>query len=125
MAEGKYIVFKQEEFFELMGELGLPPYFPRPDVVGDQGEAAGTDWECDRIATHIQNRVEAVAIKDAVVIRRQDVFAPIAFSSYADGVKTALSLAEKGPVSEHLDETAIYFYEQARLSWATNRKLPT
>lgn len=125
MKGNKYIVFKIEDFYELLGELGLPPYFPRPDVVGDQGDPAGTDWECDRIAQHIQARSEAVAIKDAVVIRRQDIFAPVPLEVYASSIKLAISLAEKSPVSEALSETADYFYEQASLSWATNRKIPT
>lgn len=124
MAGDKYIVFKREDFYILLGELGLPPYYPNPGTIGEQGESAGTDWDCAPIAQHIEARAAAVEIQDAVVIRRQDVFAPVPLESYACAVKLALSLAEKSPVTENLSKISNYFYEQAGLSWATNRKIP-
>lgn len=99
MADGdKYITFKRDEFFQLLGELGA---------------------EVD-----ISSSFTELEVKDAVVIRRQDVFAPIPLESYANSVRLAISLAEKGPVSDRLQGMADYFYEQATLSWTMNRKLP-
>jgi len=69
------------------------------------------------------------ALEDAVVIRRQDVFAPPALDAYANSIRVALSMAmpsdEAGiNIAARLAEIADYFHEQATLSWDTERKLP-
>ena len=65
----KYITFKREEFFQMMGQLALPPW-AAPD-----GTLVGTDWDCAPIAQQIEALADEVSLDDAVVIRRQDLFA--------------------------------------------------
>jgi hypothetical protein len=117
----KYIVFKREEFYQLMGDLALPPYFPIPG--SDEG-AVGMDWDCAPIAEYIQAKAEATEIEDAVVIRRQDAFAPPALDAYANGIRLATSLAPQNGLTKELNAKADYFHEQAVLSWDAVRKLP-
>ncbi|HEY7418504.1 MAG TPA: hypothetical protein VH593_25210 [Ktedonobacteraceae bacterium] len=66
-------------------------------------------------------------IDDAVVIRRQDIFAPPAFDAYANSILVALSLDPEAIHSDYgqrMQEIADYFHEQAVLAWDTNRKIP-
>lgn len=69
-----------------------------------------------------------MALDDAVVIRRQDVFAPPALDAYSNAILTTVEIirADGGPIgrAENLEKIATYFHEQAALSWDTNRKLP-
>jgi hypothetical protein len=98
MHDAKYIVFKRDEFYELMGELALP----RGDV------------DCAPVAAHIIERAEATAVPDATVIRGQDILAPLALHAYADGAK-----------AEHLWQVAEVFHRRAvEAEQAEFRKLP-
>lgn len=68
-------------------------------------------------------------VEDAVVIRRQDVFAPPALDAYANAITVSLCLAhEDSPYSRRelsrLQDIADYFHEQAQLAWETDRKIP-
>jgi hypothetical protein len=70
-----------------------------------------------------------MALSDAVVIRRQDVFAPPALDAYASGIAVALEVLTAAGHGEsegakHLRSVADYFHEQAQASWDTHRKLP-
>lgn len=84
--------------------------------------------------------LEQDVIKDAVVIRRQDIAAPPIFDAYSNfylAMKDMLvSLSENG--TEQLfnhgvldrmiakcDELATYFHEQSTASWNADRKFPT
>lgn len=72
---------------------------------------------------------DTILIRDGVVIRRQDVFAPPALDAYANAILTALQLdsmstTEPNPRATQLGEIADYFHEQAELAWHTDRKLP-
>lgn len=70
-------------------------------------------------------------VEDAVVIRRQDVFAPPALDAYANAIQTVIEVLSAAPGFEKDDETiarlrsvADYFHENAVESWSTKRKLP-
>lgn len=83
-------------------------------------------------------------IPDAVVIRRQDVFAPPALDAYAnailcvvtalEGVKRGAEIRNEKPdrpidytpgeMAERLQGIADYFHQQATMAWESERKLP-
>lgn len=70
-------------------------------------------------------------VEDAVVIRRQDVFAPPALDAYSNSILVALELMnEDNPLfaesarGKRLAEVAAYFHSQAATAWDANRKLP-
>lgn len=118
----KYIVFKREEFFQLMGELALPPF------VGH--EEASAKWDCAPLAERIAERCNQTALNDAVVIRRQDVFAAPALEAYANAIVCAIQIAGQGSSLNGssiaaLQEIADYFHEQAEKSYGSDRKLPS
>lgn len=69
------------------------------------------------------------AVLDAVVIRRQDAFAPPALDAYANAIQTLLEMVGMGVTMEieqysKLREIADYFHEQAAKAWDEKRKLP-
>lgn len=92
-----------------------------------------SDWE-DWVDKEMRETVFAYMIPppvdDAVVIRRQDVFAPPQFDGYANGITVATEAMRKDKggydttLIARLQRIADYFHEQARLSWDTDRKLP-
>lgn len=106
--DDKYIVFKREVFEEML------KHFP----------------------AHIHEG-EFPPVDDAVVIRRQDLFAPPALDAYANAIDVAISLTPYAEM-ENLDvdvpeafrrvlrlrEVADYFHRQAVLAWDAERKLP-
>lgn len=75
-------------------------------------------------------------IDDAVVIRRQDVFAPPALDAYANMIQAAITIfTDTGgfipgvdpepPAIARLREIADYFHEQSELAYAdSQRKIP-
>ncbi len=69
-----------------------------------------------------------MALDDAVVIRRQDVFAPPSLDAYANAITVALELTTHGVSqserSKKLRNIADYFHDQAVLAWETDRKIP-
>lgn len=103
------------------------------------------DWlkEYERVAEEIGNvtftngdeehpfkGIQKERIPDAVVIRRQDIFAAPALESYANSVLVAIDilkankLNDQGPINA-LQEVADYFHEQAEASRERDdRKLP-
>lgn len=70
-------------------------------------------------------------VEDAVVIRRQDVFAPPALDAYANAIQTAVEVMSgfgitpggSSPIDQ-LRDIADYFHDQAAKAWAEQRKLP-
>lgn len=92
----KYVVFKREDFERLMDE-------DRPHMYA-----------------------AALEVEDAVVIRRQDLFAGPALSSYAHSIAIAVKVAEnpKNDQVKALRRIADYFHEQAILADAEGWKLP-
>lgn len=66
-----------------------------------------------------------VLVRDAVVIRRQDVFAAPALHAYASAMAVAITLMPEGPDRRRLIEVADYFHHEATLAeQADFRKLP-
>lgn len=69
-------------------------------------------------------------VEDAVVMRRQDVFAAPAFRVYANSMAAAMVVAAKLVApglhlqSETISQIARYFQEQAELSESEDRKVP-
>ena len=74
-------------------------------------------------------------VRDAVVIRRQDVFAPPALDAYANLIRAAIDIFvdaggfvpgvdEEPPAIARLSKIADYFHEQAMAAWDTHRKIP-
>lgn len=100
VANGKYVVFKTEDF---------------EAIAGDKGTAT-------------RNEFMRSAVDDAVVIRRQDHFAASALHMYANGIAMACKLlVEEGmdsPFVKSLQDTADYFHEQAVLAEAEAFKFP-
>lgn len=89
------------------------------------------DWE-----KHTGWGVVAEPVEDAVVIRRQDVFAPALLTLYSQNVLTVVDMFRAYlPISpeaqvefdkkmDELVDTATYFMQQAELAWQMDRKLP-
>lgn len=65
-------------------------------------------------------------VRDAVVIRRQDIFAAPALDAYANSILIAAEILGEGSDDyPRLLDTANFFHDQASRSWQTpNRKLP-
>ena len=94
------------------------------------------DWEAARAAVaagyeavEVVHGLELEEVQDAVVIRRQDVFAAPALDAYANSIRVALEAdvmmtSEANPRRKALERTADYFHEQAVLAWETDRKVP-
>jgi len=98
MPDGKYITFKRADFCIWL------------EAARDMG------------AFEVEMDPSVMELEDAVVIRRQDLFAPPALDAYANSIQVALSILNHP--DEVLSEIADYFHEQAVLSWQTERKLP-
>ena len=99
LTDEKYIVFKRDEW---------------EAIVTDKGTAT-------------RNEFLRAVVPDAVVIRRQDKFAPPALDAYANAITMvveALRPLGLDDRAERLQEVADYFHEQAVASWETDRKLP-
>lgn len=72
-------------------------------------------------------------VEDAVVIRRQDMFAPPALDAYANAITVALTVLSEADggadiydaeIPKKLRDVADYFHEQAKLAWDLHRKIP-
>jgi hypothetical protein len=96
----KYIVFKREDF---------EPWLYRMNAV-DVVPLDGTP------VPH--------ALPDAVVIRRQDLFAGPALHSYSNNMAMAARMVAEGDEQKRLLGIADYFHEQAVLADAEGWKLP-
>lgn len=101
MNDSKYVVFKREDFLA---------WFALRSHGVDLGDMPP-------------------ALEDAVVIRRQDVFAPPALDAYANNIQSAVEAikatgVEPHGLAERLTEIADYFHDQASEAWLTVRKLP-
>jgi hypothetical protein len=114
----KYIVFKREDFFQMMGFLALPPW------TDNDGNLIGSDIDCAPLAEQIQAKVLEFALADAVVIRRQDLFAGPALHSYASSISIASKLNSDPDLTKGLRNVADYFHDQAVLADEEGWKLP-
>jgi hypothetical protein len=114
----KYITFKREDFYQMMGALALPPW-TAPD-----GTQVGSDWDCAPLATNIQEQAAAAELVDAVVIRRQDLFAGPALHAYSNNMAMAARMVAEGDEQKRLLGIADYFHDQAVLADEEAWKLP-
>lgn len=78
-----------------------------------------SEWEREKYCTPVE---------DAVVIRRQDAFAPPALDAYANAIQCVIEVLCNGMKpsgkTEQLQGIADYFHDQAAKSWSEQRKLP-
>jgi hypothetical protein len=116
--DSKYMVFKREELYQMMGLLGLPPW-NAPD-----GTLVGADWDSAVFAQAISVAIEATALKDAVVIRRQDKFASPCLLTYAAMIGMVGKEHPDPKVSAELLAIADYFQRQGELAGDEAWKLP-
>lgn len=119
IADEKYIVFKRERFHTMMGYLALPPWRNR-----DTGELVGTDLPCAPLADEILHEVDREMINDAVVIRRQDMFAAPALATYASMIAMAAKGQSDPEVAARLLGVADYFQQQSEAAAEEGWKLP-
>lgn len=94
MEDSKYIVFKREEWEAFWGE----------DFVGVES------------AEPLQLTLEGHHLDDAVVIRKQDIFAGPALHAYASSISTVIEVLELMGVAgalDDLEEVRDYFFEAA------------
>lgn len=70
----------------------------------------------------------AAEVEDAVVIRRQDIFAPPALDAYANAIAVVIEMSKGSSIDGHsiktLQDIADYFADQAAKAWTEQRKLP-
>jgi hypothetical protein len=102
MPEGKYVVFKTEDWNTIFNCL---------EEVFELKKESGV-------------LIRGKILDDAVVIRRQDIFAPPALDAYSNSILVSLAMMGPGETKERLKDIASYFHEQAVLSWDTDRKVP-
>lgn len=86
------------------------------------------------VGAHALRRSDQVAILDAVVIRRQDLFAGPALNAYSHAIGVALSVMKNvlrshgieapGAIVDELQNSADYFHEQAEVAHEEGYKLP-
>jgi hypothetical protein len=98
----KYIVFPRDKFKEMIEPRAM------------------------NFATAEIHRIElmGLAINDAVVIRRQDLFAGPALHAYSNNMVMAARMISEGEEQKRLLGIADYFHEQAVLSDAEAWHLP-
>jgi hypothetical protein len=118
LSDGKYIVIKQKAWDDFLVDIATPALNAK-------------------LGAALNGMLETGEVQDAVVIRRQDVFAPPALDAYANSIKVAVlamresALAggydlseEDAEIVERLQGIADYFHGQAVLAWDAKRKLP-
>lgn len=115
MLDDKYVVFKRDDYDRFLNSL-----IKGHSVMAAPIPAATWSWSAAGIRPQ--------PIEDAVVIRRQDVFAPPALDAYANNIYSATEILRMwdtdADVVKQLQSIADYFHEQAVASWETERKLP-
>jgi len=114
----KYIVFKRTEFFELLGEIALPPWRDHDD------ELIGVKVDCASLTEKILKRVGETELVDAVVIRRQDLFASPCLLAYSIMIGMVASHHGDDDVRVELQKIADYFHAQGTLAGEEGWKLP-
>lgn len=129
--DSKYIVFKRAAFYEMMGRLALPPFYGQTS--SGRQEVAGKHWDCAPMAEDIRATAERCCLPDAVVIRRQDIFAGPALEAYANAIQCVIEAMQQFNIThegrspstaDRLQEVADYFHQQSEKSYGASRKLP-
>lgn len=80
--------------------------------------------EFTRALTGSNLHIEAIQIPDAVVIRRQDLFASPALATYASMISIAAHLTEDETKRKDLLRISDYFEQQAQHAADEGHKLP-
>lgn len=108
ISDGKYVVFKVEEFYQFCAQLW--------------------DKAFNQENTVIEDVAEPFVVPDATVLRDQDILTAPALNSYADAALTVHDILEGHSPRQFLDslqERAEFFRARAmRAQLATNRRLP-
>lgn len=109
IGDGKYVVFKVEEFYEFARELW------------------NLGWDHD--SSSVEEIAEPLVVMDATVLRDQDILTAPALNSYADAALTVADLLRhfhvNGEQYPTLIERADFFRARAmRAQQAPNRRLP-
>ena len=117
--DDKYITFRRTDFYEMMGELALPPW------KDPEGSLVGTEWDCAPIAQVIRQRAEATELVDAVIIRRRDLFASPCLATYANMIALVANNITDLDQGNELLRIADYFERQAGLAADEGHKFPT
>lgn len=127
IGDGKYVVFKVEDFFTMMGMLGLPPAWGED---GD-GNTIGGELDCAVLAERITDVAKRHEVGDATVIRDQDVLSASTLDAYSDAaliVADILVMSQKGlkgKVVDGLLARAEFFRARAqRARECPNKKIP-
>lgn len=122
----KYIVFKRQEFQEMMSLLALPPWTDQRD-----GSLVGKDWLIPPFIEQISDEVKDKELVDAVVIRKKDPFAASALHAYASSILTTIELLKisgvNGDLADRLLKLADYFSgeaDDATFGLDGDRKIP-
>ncbi len=80
------------------------------------------DWDTAYVAGDMR------PLDDAVVIRRQDIFAAPAFFEYAGQIRTTIEIMKQEGCwfeqNHHLEDIADYFMQQGEEAMRSERKLP-
>jgi streptomycin 6-kinase len=114
----KYTVFKTNELYEMLGEIGLPPW------TDGKGPAVGGELDCAVLTQAMDQRVKERSIKDAVVIRRQDKFASPALATYAACIAMVAMEHPDPKTKAELLAISDYFEDQAQKAAEEGFKLP-
>lgn len=107
--DSKYVVFKREELFQMLGQ-----FLPTGNV------------DCAPVADRMIKAVNEIALGDAHVIRERDVFAPGVLATYASAVQTAIEvISETGvEVPAHMFQLRDHFFMASNSSAMRPRHLP-
>lgn len=114
----KYIVFKIKDFLMMMGAVALPPWKDP-----DSEELIGVQMDRAPLIKKILTMADSTRIADAVVIRRQDLFAGPALATYSSMIALAAKTSDNG-LKDRLMAVADFFEDQAKLASDEGFKYP-
>lgn len=114
----KYYVFKREDFLQMLGSMGLPPWTDGVITV------EGKHLDCAVLVSQMLEETEKTRVKDAVVIRRQDLFASPALAAYASCIAIVVRITTDLELKKRLLKVADYFHEQSLLAGEEGWHLP-
>lgn len=106
----KYVVFKISDWLD------------QREVINRVSNT--TNAEDGRVLDGALSALDRARLDDAVVIRRQDLFAAPALHTYAAMMAIAVRLSKASPERDRLHEIADYFHEQAVLADDEGRRIP-
>lgn len=123
IGDGKYVVFKVEDFYTMMGRLALPPAWG----VDDNNDVIGANLDCAVLAEEITRVAKELEVPDATVLRDQDLLTAPALNAYADSaliLHDLLAHYRQGGFESLLDRCEFFRARAVRAQQHPNRKLP-